>query len=364
VAAEVTLPVDPTPRIRPGYGGGVSFGLTLDGRRITCSPQGSIWSNARIDNQEINEDFGMVAGNGRMNQPQPLPPGPFGKKRLGTQFKWTQNNLHFTQIVEIVPSRPSGKAAPGQKRRLDTARISYLVENKDSKAHLVEFRTGIDIMINNNDGALFASPTTHPGKVLDGVLLTDKTLPEYIQVLENPDVKRPVFTATMTLKFGGRTEGPNKVVLTGLGAFGGGWDVPAQQAGGDSACALYWESKTLKPGEKREMVWAYGGGVACNPENEGIVSLALGGSFEPGKFFTIMATVDDPVPSQILTLELPKGMELLEGKERQPVPAPQEAGSSRVLWKARVLELGDYDLKVRSSTGVTQIKNISIQPAQ
>jgi hypothetical protein len=35
--------------------------------------------------------------------------------------------------------------------------------------------------------------------------------------------------------------------------------------------------------------------------------------------------------------------------------------STLVLWKARVTQLGDFELKVRSSTGVTHVKNISVQ---
>src|SRR3712207_7555540 len=48
------------------------------------------------------------------------------------------------------------------------------------------------------------------------------------------------------------------------------------------------------PGQMREMVWGYGGGLSSDPESEGRVSLGLGGSFEPGKLFSITATVDDP----------------------------------------------------------------------
>jgi hypothetical protein len=360
---ELALPLDPTPRIKADSGGGTYFGLTLDGMRITCTPQASVWLSARIDNQEIMPNFGIM--NGQFEQPpKPLPPGRFGKKRHGTQVTWTHGRLHFLQIIEVLPSRVSGTVAAGQKRRLDTARVSYVVENKDTVAHTVEMRTFIDTMIKENDGALFAAPGTHPGKILDGLVLKDKTLPDYLQVLENPNLKNPGLVATMTLKFSGKGEGPSRAVLTNTGAFMGGWEVPVQQAGGDSACFLYWPSKSLKAGEKREMVWAYGGGIASDLENDGKVSLGLGGSFEPGKLFTIVATVDDPVPSQTLTLELPRGMERVEGKERQPVPPPQEAGNSVVLWKARVLELGNYEIRVRSSTGVTQVKNISVQAAK
>ena len=47
--------------------------------------------------------------------------------------------------------------------------------------------------------------------------------------------------------------------------------------------------------------------------------MGLGGSFEPGKVFNISAVVADPALGQTLTLELPKGMHRLEGKDVQAV---------------------------------------------
>jgi hypothetical protein len=89
--------------------------------------------------------------------------------------------------------------------------------------------------------------------------------------------------------------------------------------------------------------------------------LNLDGSFEPGKLFTIAAYVREPSPGQSLSLELPAGMERVEGKERQPVPLPiGEGDMSLVLWKARVLHTGEFPLRVRSSSGITQGKIISI----
>src|SRR5207249_2988492 len=133
-----------------------------------------------------------------------------------------------------------------------------------------------------------------------------KTMPDFIQVMENPDPRNPGFYGILTTKFGSRVEGPSRLALTNLSSFGA-WEVTVQPAG-DSALAMYWPAKKLKPGEKREMVWAYGGGIASNPENEGAVSIGLSGSFEPGKAFTITAYVSDPGSSQALRLELPEGM--------------------------------------------------------
>ena len=120
----------------------------------------------------------------------------------------------------------------------------------------------------------------------------------------------------------------------------------------------------VKPGQKRELVWGYGGGISTSPDNEGRVSLGLSGSFEPGKLFTIAAQVEDPTPDQVLALELPAGMERVEGSALQPVAQPSDSGSSVVLWKARVVRPGDYEIRVRSNTGSVQSKQVSIEIAR
>jgi cyclophilin family peptidyl-prolyl cis-trans isomerase len=82
------------------------------------------------------------------------------------------------------------------------------------------------------------------------------------------------------------------------------------------------------------------------------LSLVLTGPVAPGKVFTITAYVDFPGRGQALTLELPPGVERVEGKDIQPVPPI--TGTGIVLWKARVLRPGDFTVRVRSSMGITR----------
>ncbi len=218
----------------------------------------------------------------------------------------------------------------------------------------------MDVYIVDNDGALFAA-TTIPNKVLDGIELKDKTLPDYLQVLQRPDLKNPGFVAHLTLNMGPGGEKPNRVVLTRHGIGFATWDMMPVVAMGDSALGVFWDPKEIKAGGKREIAYAYGQGIAIAPESEGRFNLVLGGSFEPGKLFTVAAYVQDPAAGQALTLELPPGMERVEGKEIQPVsPAGEERAQSLVLWKARVLKTGEFPLRVRSSTGLTQSKLITV----
>jgi hypothetical protein len=355
VIGDPTFAIEPTQRIKPQFTGQNSFGLTVDQTLITCSPQGSIWQSIMVDGNISNPFI-----NPENQPPKPLSPLPTGKKRLGTESKWAHNGIEVTQIIEIVASPLPKGSDPAAKRALDTCRITYILDNKDNQPRKVAFKTAIDILVAGNDGALYASPTTEPGKILNGVRLEGKSLPDYLWVLQNPNLKAPGFVATMTFKHR-KGENPNKVVLSNLGVVANfqQWDVPPLMAG-DSACALFWEEKVMKPGEKRTLIWGYGGGRSTDPDLEGRVQIALSGSFEPGKLFTVTAHVDDPLPDQVLALELPAGMERVEGRPMQPV-ASNDLGSNQVVWKGRVQRPGDYQIRVRSSTGAVQSKQVRIE---
>ena len=193
------------------------------------------------------------------------------------------------------------------------------------------------------------------------MVLKDKTLPPYVQMLQRPNLQNPGFVSHLTLNVGSRYEKINKVILSSLQVGFGQWEMPVARANGDSAISFYWETKPIPPNGKRELAYAYGEGVAVAPDSEGRFQMALGGSFEPGKIFTISAVVADPTVGQTMTLELPAGMERLEGKEVQPVaPLAEEQEYSTVLWKARVIQPGQHTIRIRSSTGLTQSKIVTI----
>jgi len=345
-ASQASLPVEPNPRLQIQYVGMMGIGLTVDNNITLCCGPGAIRTNFKIDGRVV---YPNAAGQ------QPLPPGPLGKKRHGLQASWTYDQLTFTQIIEVVPS----KAAADKKRYLDTALIRYVVENKGDKPRSVGTRVHIDTMCNGNDGALFAAPT-HPGKILDGIELKGKTFAAYVQILEKPDLKDPGFVGHFTLKMSGAMIGPDRFICTAHGADNG-WDLQILQANGDSDCAIFWEPRDVPPKGKIEFAYGYGKGIASLPEAEGRVNLAFSGSFEPKKMFTVTAYVEEPFARQTLALELPAGLELIDGREIQPVPPPPAGSATSVVtWKARVVQLGSYDIRIRSSNGVTKTWPITI----
>ncbi len=353
VIVQAALPVDPIPRIRYNPGG---LGVMVNdehGRTLHLSH----FPTLNIDGQVFQPGAFPGGRFEKMNQPLGK---TGGKARNGFQTIYVHNDLRITLTAEVSPTKAQGAAA---KRRSDAMLIRYSVENKGAQPHKFGLRIYMDVYVITNDGALFAAPN-QPGKILDGTELKGKTLPDFVQMLENPNLQNPGFVSHLTLNLGSGVEKPDRVVLTRHGAGLGGWDMPAIQAMGDSACGVFWDVKEIKPGGKREIAYGYGQGVVVPLLGEGQYEVKLGGSFEPGKLFSVTALVSDPAPGQALTLELPEGIEAVEGRSIQPVPPPTEdQANSVVMWRARVTRPGTFPVRVRSSSGVTQTKVVTVEKA-
>ena len=133
----------------------------------------------------------------------------------------------------------------------------------------------------------------------------------------------------------------------------------------DSACVLYWPERELKPGGRREVGFAYGLGSISSTESGGALGVTLArGVLRPGEVFPVTAYVSNPLPGETLTLVLPPGFGLQEGRAKQPVP-PLPPGvkdrNSVVTWKVRAAaQQKNYRLEVRSSRGVAQTKPLIV----
>lgn len=346
--ATIAMPVQGPQRIQYQYTGQMAFGITVDNKMLCCGA-GAIRTNFKIDGNIVHPT--PVA-----QQPQPLPKDRFGKVRVGVQSSFTHQKIQITQMLEVIPSKPT---AGDNKRALDNLLIRYIIENKDTVNHQVATRVRIDTMCGNNDGALFAAPTK-PGEILNGIELKDKTLPEYVKILETPNLQNPGFYGHFTLKLPGNRIGPDRFICTSHNGDNG-WDVAPVAAAGDSDCAIFWSPRDIKPGEKIEMAYAYGHGIASLPDGEGRVKVALGGNFEPGKLFTIQAFVEEPFMGQTVSLDLPEGMTLVDGSLTQPaMPANDTQATAAAFWKARVERTGEFAMRIHSSNGFTETRTVSV----
>lgn len=345
------LPVDPTPRIRYNPGNLSVMVRTLQNQSLHLSH----YPVFHIDGQIVPQGAG-----GRFERAnQKLGPDRNGKAREGYTTVFVRPDVRITMVAELVPSRAGSSA---KKRQMDTMLLRYEVENLGKTPVKFGMRTYMDCYVVTNDGPLFAAPTL-PGKLLDGIVLKDKTLPDYVQILQQPNLKNPGTIGWLTLELGGGLDKADKVVLTrhGVGRINN-WDMQAVKSMGDAALGIFWEPRAIPPGGKRLLGYAYGLGQADPFGHEGRVEVRLAGSFHPGKLFSVTALVHDPAPGQTLVLDLPEGMELTEGREIQPVPRPLPGRpQSLVLWKGRVTNPGEFPLHIRSSTGTTLTKIVTVK---
>jgi hypothetical protein len=135
--------------------------------------------------------------------------------------------------------------------------------------------------------------------------------------------------------------------------------------GAGKQATVEWEVRVLNAGKFPVRVVS-STGVAqtktltiAQPGSGANFTMALKGEFEPGKVFTVSAKVTNPAPDQALTLQLPDGLQRVEGEERQPVPP---GGESTLSWKVKILKPGTYPVRMASSTGITQRKTLLIEP--
>jgi hypothetical protein len=282
-----------------------------------------------------------------------------------------------TQEVEIV--------AGEQSRRLDTCLVRYLIENQDTREHPVGIRFMLDTFIGANDGVPFTVPGATGLCDTKKLFKTSAEVPDFIEALENDDLRNPGTVAYLQFRIGNQVESPSRVMLGGwpnmdfrpLGwpeakAQLTGWNVPflsikqriGRQIADDSAVTMYWDPQRLEPNQSRVVGFAYGLGDVDTRESGGHLLLTVGGRLVRHGEFTLTALVHNPQPDEKLTLTLPPGFSLLSGGTTQEVP-PVPAGSTRpaspVTWRIRAADDGNYELMVRSSQGATQKLPLTIR---
>lgn len=367
--------VDQDPRLSYRHGMDMKFGLTVlkdaagkpFNKKLTYADPGKLADGmtnntlVRIDKDDVY--FGSAAGKWGDKQ------AAFGSG--GSKTVWTAKYIQVTQLIEIVPSNQPVEVAPDvRKRLLDTCLVRYELENHDSRDHAVGLRILVDTLIGNNDGVPFAVPG------LPGLINTSKDftkpedVPDFVQALEFPNLQNPGTVGLMTLKLGkfaGEVDAPSRVSLTGWPNLQNPpWEIQVRHMGIDSAVAIYWNAdKTLKPGERRIVGFAYGLGQLAAGEGTGKLGLTVNGNFTPGGTFTVTTYVSKPAPNQTLSLDIPAGWQLVGGQATEKVPPPAagaEGGdTSIVTWTVRAGAAGKHQVRVRSSTGVSQTQVVTIR---
>jgi hypothetical protein len=347
-----------------------------DGRPVESLAPGSFIVPGRWKGrwEQRSEDLGMTTSTvgGDLK--------PTERRRIGRRSVWVYDpeRVRITQTVEIVPGP--------QSRLLDTALVTYLIENQDSRPHSVGVRFLLDTYIGANDGVPFTIPGDDQLCDTRKVFDRPETVPDFIQALETQDLKNPGTVVQVHFRLGGRElQAPDRVTL---GSWPSGylrgldqrcsdgmtlWDVPVfdikevtrvnPSSPADSAVAMYWEPKDVPAGKSRLVGFGYGlGQVASGEDAKGRLGLSVGGTLVVNYTFSVTALVVDAADGETVTLQLPKGLKIVSGERTQKVPPPKTGNTSPVTWRVQAgSDAGTYDIKVTSSTGLSQQLPVAIK---
>lgn len=253
---------------------------------------------------------------------------------------WEYRRVQVTQRLEI--------ALGGSTNLFDTLRIEYTFENRDTKAHAVGLRVMIDTYIGNNDGVPFSVPG-QSGITDRAVDLRGEQVPDFIQVLERPNLDRPGVVVNVTLASDDTTP-PERVLITGWAGSDSEWDY-LKKAGGvgakfknflhsdDSAIGLFYSIETLAPGETRAIVAYYGlGAISSVASKNTQLGLSVSSNrVEVGRSFWVVARVSDPRNGQRVRIKLPASFKLVEGDEAQALQPEAGANFTTRSWYVRAL---------------------------
>jgi hypothetical protein len=359
---------DPEPRIAIKFNSRMRFGIVMidaknpeNHKQLTRDQDGGTNNTCiRLDGYE--DLFGQSPGNwAKGAKGQSLSKVPLGKGRRGWMSTWeyARDHVQVRQTVEIVPNE--------QTRLLDTCLVHYRIDNQDAIPHKIGLRVMIDTFIGSNDGVPFAIPG-RKGLLETWESFPEKKIPDYIQALEQSDLKDPGTIAHMGLKLQRIKIQPDDPELDKLERmvicrWPGSekkwqWDYkpmneaePGEAADKDSCVVLYWPEEVMAPETKRAMAFTYGlGRISSAGSGNSQLSLTAGGAFQPGKVFTVTAYVKEPEEGQRVKLLLPKGLSLEEDQRDEQV-VEKETDYSQVSWRVRIdpkAESGNYALSVTS----------------
>jgi hypothetical protein len=323
---------------------------------------------ARIDGSDFA--FGLAPDHGKwaLGSEKGRAVGKYGGKARTFEFT---NGIFVTQTVTIEPSEPVQVASGEYQRLLTQCLVRYSIHNRDPKrTHQVGLRVLMDTCIGENDGV----PFTFPG--VSEVVSTKRDfhgpdMPDFVQVLEKPNLRDPGIILQLNLRFSEKLEPPDRFQLTRYPVSNKNpdkrilnkWDVPGVDMGDDSCVVIYWKPTDLAPNKKRELAFTYGLGN-ISVESSGKIGLTVGGTPHVRGDLTVLALISDP-NAQFATLDLPPGLKLLDGSLKQRI-THMRAESNRtppspVTWRVRAEREGRHNITVSTDTNARQSRRVTIR---
>lgn len=288
-----------------------------------------------------------------------LPAGKYGGKKR--TFDFTKEGIRVTQTVTLEPGDPVDVGGE-TKRQLNMCLVRYQVYNYTNETKRVGLRVLMDTCIGQNDGA----PFTLPG--VGQLVTTSKEfvkseVPDFVQVLEKPDLKDPGIVLQLNLRISDKFEPPDRFLLTHypgrLNKAHNKWTIPKKDIGEDSSVVMYWDPKDLDKKGIRELGFTYGLGDLS--VEKGRLAVTVGGASYVGGELTVVALVSDK-DSKEVTLKLPPGLALADSNDKltKPVPPVRDNHPNPVMWKVRASDSGRHEFSVSTNNNLKTSRRVTI----
>lgn len=261
-------------------------------------------------------------------------------------------------------------------RRVDTAKIQYVLTNRGGRSYDVGLRIMLDTLIGDNDGVPFVVPG-RSGITDRAVRLRGASVPDFMQALEYADLVNPGVIVNMTLR-GADATPPDEVVISAWCSEDVAWDYYALLGGDghpldrcgragdtpDSAIGLYYAARPLGPGEGREIVAYYGlGGISSTASRNARLGLTFNRNVRQGDTFWVTALVTAPRSGQTIRLELPSGLSFAAGHSAEQAVRP-DGDYTQVSWQVVADQpLNDAKIIARlQPDDIQESQSITVQP--
>lgn len=283
-----------------------------------------------------------------------------GKNRWRSVMDFEQFRVRVIQNVAIIKGPDS--------RHLDTARVTYRIENRDTKPHKIGLRFLFDTCIADNEGVPIYVPAagSQSGTVVDSLKIIRRAqMPANVQAID----EQTRTAVTIGLQPPGCEPLEQLVICRWPGNSDIRWDWPfepidePQRRVKDSCLVLYWQQVRMQPGARREMGMTFGLVESDKMTPEVVAEFP---AWAPVRLFTtpsIYIEKEFYLSAYVkggkgkVTVEIPDGLTLRRGAVEQVVPLPEMGNKyAEVSWHLVAPKEGYYIVRVRHDRwGITEI---------
>jgi hypothetical protein len=258
---------------------------------------------------------------------------------------WKTGDITVKQVLQAGINPATGLP--------DALQIRYIITNTGTTSHEVGLRVMFDTMVDGNDRAPFKVPEKNGVESINYEKeYNGDDVPAFWQVFNN--FENPSISAQYTMKGRGITTPDRFTIASWGGIEGTKWDyqINPGSSTGDSAVGMWWNPKTLAPGEQKIITTYYG-----KPGVGGEQSLVLSGrnrltydewSTAP---FNLIGYFSNNTQSTLnnvrLVLEADPGITLVENDSERSLGNINSGATTQSSWKLQPNTAGKHKITVK-----------------